>query len=366
MIDRVAIRNFKSLREVAFDLGRMTAIVGANAGGKTSILQALLFLDAMMRGPHPGEEAHVRGRPGAFFSGEQSLERYASRPEDGNVCLAAASGKDRFSFEATLTGPNAPIFRFEATLGGEDTALTIPDEHGMEARFFAQPGLCAFGPAALLRLDARVLASPSYATGLQPVLGPSGENLPVVLADLAALDPDHIAFLVSELRRVIPAVRRIRMPRAEVAHGVVEPVTVGGEVYTRTVERVEWGHRLEIEMGDLGFLPADLVGEGVLLTLGLLTVLHGPDAPRVVLFDDLERGLHPRALAEVVGCMRRALDARPDLQIVCTSHSPAALRLFSEDEVRVVRAGDDGYARVIALAEDPEWLRWLRRVGDDA
>ncbi len=366
MIDRVAIQNFKSLRDVTFGMGRMTAVVGANAGGKTSILQALRFLDAMMRGPHPGEEAHVRGRPGAFFSGRRALERFASRPDDGRICLAAASGKDRFSFEATLEGPNAPIFRFTATLGGEDSALTIPDEHGMEARFFGQPGLGAFGPAALLRLDARVLAEPAYATGLAPMLGPAGEHLPVVLADLAAVNPDHIGFLVSELRRVIPTVRRIRMPRAEVVHTIVEPVTIGGEVYSRTTERREWGHGLEVEMGDLGFLPADLVGEGVLLTLGLLTVLHGPGAPRVVLFDDLERGLHPRALAEVVGCMRRALDARSDLQIVCTSHSPAVLRLFSEDEVRVVRPGDDGYARVLPLASDPEWLRWRRLPSDEA
>jgi len=43
-IDKVAIKNFKSLRDIKLDLGNLTLITGINSVGKSSFIQALLLL----------------------------------------------------------------------------------------------------------------------------------------------------------------------------------------------------------------------------------------------------------------------------------------------------------------------------------
>jgi AAA15 family ATPase/GTPase len=51
MIDLVHFENFKSLQDVTLDLGRLTALVGANGCGKSSVLQAMHLLSQWARLP---------------------------------------------------------------------------------------------------------------------------------------------------------------------------------------------------------------------------------------------------------------------------------------------------------------------------
>jgi AAA15 family ATPase/GTPase len=44
MIDRVHFENFKSLQDVTLQLGRLTALVGPNGCGKSSVLQGMHLL----------------------------------------------------------------------------------------------------------------------------------------------------------------------------------------------------------------------------------------------------------------------------------------------------------------------------------
>lgn len=49
MIRTITVRNFKSLKDFRLDLNHNTALVGLNAAGKSTVLQALDFLSASMR-----------------------------------------------------------------------------------------------------------------------------------------------------------------------------------------------------------------------------------------------------------------------------------------------------------------------------
>src|SRR5438128_1235554 len=59
MINKVSIRNFKSLRDVQIGLERFTVFVGPNASGKSSILQALDLLCRAFRDQGRNEEAEI-------------------------------------------------------------------------------------------------------------------------------------------------------------------------------------------------------------------------------------------------------------------------------------------------------------------
>lgn len=75
MIDRAHFENFKSLQNVTIDLGRFTALVGANGCGKSSVLRTMYLLSQHALQVPPGMEEVVevpevaqrlmyRGRPG--------------------------------------------------------------------------------------------------------------------------------------------------------------------------------------------------------------------------------------------------------------------------------------------------------------
>ena len=46
MITRIAVRNFRSLRNVQLDLGSLTVLIGPNGSGKSNVLDALRLIDA--------------------------------------------------------------------------------------------------------------------------------------------------------------------------------------------------------------------------------------------------------------------------------------------------------------------------------
>ena len=92
------------------------------------------------------------------------------------------------------------------------------------------------------------------------------------------------------------------------------------------------------------------------LTLGLLTVLHQESQPTLILWDDMERGLHPEAM--LIEQVRRIQEHDPELQIVATTHSPYLLDCLDREEVLVTALRPDGSAVVKPLTEHPDIDQW--------
>jgi hypothetical protein len=85
--------------------------------------------------------------------------------------------------------------------------------------------------------------------------------------------------------------------------------------------------------GHRGYIPAPDLSDGTMLTLGLLSILHGPKAPDLLCLEEPETGLHPRRLRWLFDRMV-ALAYPPAgqrrTQILLTSHSPDLVDLFKE------------------------------------
>lgn len=120
----------------------------------------------------------------------------------------------------------------------------------------------------------------------------------------------------------------------------------------------EIGYELIFDMQAGEGIPAYAVSEGTLLTLALISVLVGPSPPTLVLIDNLERGLHPKALGDLVAQIRSLQKQNPDLQIVATSHSPYLLDYLEADEILLTSLNEDGYSSVKALSDHPDYDRW--------
>jgi AAA15 family ATPase/GTPase len=76
MFDAVSFQNYKCLADVTIELGRMTLLVGANASGKSSVLDGIHLLCQLAAplpsgGPvwQPSEIDELLERPGNVFRG---------------------------------------------------------------------------------------------------------------------------------------------------------------------------------------------------------------------------------------------------------------------------------------------------------
>jgi predicted ATPase len=84
----------------------------------------------------------------------------------------------------------------------------------------------------------------------------------------------------------------------------------------------------------------------------------GPSQPKLLLLDDIDRGLHPKAMGDLVKVIRKLMEQDPELQIIATSHSPYLLDHLEYKEVRLTSLDADGVAHVGMLSDYPEFEQW--------
>lgn len=175
---------------------------------------------------------------------------------------------------------------------------------------------------------------------------------------MALSSPEVFESLQNRLRQIVPHFRRLRFRRVKVSRDESEIIRIVDEAITRKVTREYPADMLIFDFEQRQDVPATNVSEGTILALGLLTVLHSSARPRIILLDDIEKGLHPNAQRELIGMLREILRDNPDLQIVATSHSPYFLDFLDPSEVRLMAIGPDGFSRCGLLTDHPDFPKW--------
>ncbi|MFT3764071.1 MAG: AAA family ATPase [Minicystis sp.] len=341
MIHAVRFRNFKALRHQELELDRLTVLVGPNAAGKTSVLEGLHHLTRL-----------ATTEPQKVFEGAANVGVIASRGAEGTLELAFSGtfrrkkGDLSVSFASIEDYPFTDTYKIESRWGDRRFSvrreLSPQDDAGASTAAEMPLGLVV-REAAYLRFDLARLVEPSYSDLPTPVIGPDGSGLAAVVADMAVSRPDDFGRLQEALRAVIPGLVRVRLVRAKV------PKHRGDDE-----ERV-WGHEIVFDMAGAADIPARAASEGMLLALGLFTVLMGPDRQELVLIDHLERGLNPRSYGELMAQIGGVLALDPRLQIVAVCDAPALLDHVSAESIRVHCLLEDGSVRVKPLTAHPDY-----------
>ncbi len=361
MITKIEYKNFKILKDVCCNLTRLTVIVGPNASGKTTMLQGMDYLCQLSKHHTPEDIL-------ALFSDSQSLELSHSGDENERMQLSCYGAADEFNFGACLDRDLLSAFvdrarlmdsgwlggvvwksqnEFESELAGGFTGGVKENEASRTIQSLA-----------LLRLELGLLAAPSYSESVTPQLESSGAGLASALATMALSNRELFDDLQAHLRRIVPQLRKIRFKRTRIKRDEIEVIRIRDEAITTKVPREYPADTLVFDFENRSDIPATNVSEGTMLALGLLTVLHSSARPRIILLDDIEKGLHPNAQRELIGMLREILRDNPDLQIVATSHSPYFLDFLDPSEVRLMAIGPDGFSRCGLLTDHPDFPKW--------
>ncbi|MGK3967653.1 AAA family ATPase [Sorangium sp. So ce118] len=331
-------KSFKCLADVTIELGRMTLLVGANASGKSSVLDGLHLL-CQLGAPRAYKPDAATHRAGVVFSRAFSPERLRTWGQEGSVRIEGSEAGVTALAVDVEPGFDGSFDRFmiEFLVGDRIERITLPDDFNNAGTFFRELDRRGFGHVVRLRLDASKVAGFAK-DAARPRVEHDGAGTAAVLAWLAEQRSPALDEIEADLRKVVPRARRFHPSRAEQGNDL--------------------GRLFALEMDSGARIAADLLSEGTLLTIGLLTVLHQPPVPRLVLLDDFDRALHPTAQKQLVLCVKSMLDLNPDLQFVCTTHSPYVLDLFEAEDVRVLRTDAKGLTHARRLTDHPEWADW--------
>lgn len=318
MITEIQLREFKSHRDTTVPLGRLTVLVGPNGSGKTSVLEALT-LQAQLT--HFRQEEVLFG----LWTMESITRRGANRP----VQVISKGLTEGVEWQAVLElGGVSPSVKLRWHEGGKS----------FDNGFQSESVVRGIGSAALYKLNAANIAAPAYSDQPGTDVDYLGSHTAVALASLKLGYDEVFARIEEELRQIIPNVKRVRLRQEKVKQGTQEVL----------------GNKIFFDFRGAPGVPAHAASEGTLIVLALLTILHGPNRPNVLLLDDVAQSLHPHAQMELVKLLRRLLEANPELQIVATTHSPYVLDQVEPKDVHAFALRENGTAAVKCLAEHPE------------
>jgi ABC-type branched-subunit amino acid transport system ATPase component len=329
--------------EVRLPLGGLTALVGANGVGKSTLLLSLHELMAACRFSNPlkvfGGAAAAAGP--RHRSAPPALLSALSVRSDTGQALGLTLREGEVTVELRAAAGDAPRSSTWAERAAGDWAVFSP-----AWRAFADGVL-------LLRLNPEALLEPAPVE--KTTVDDDGFGLASALAHLANTDPAVRDEVIAAVQQINPQVEAVRQIVHQVVHPVAHPVFAqGARIGAEGGAAPGVAYRLEVKLRGVGWLPARMLSEGTLLALGVHTALRG-NKPRLLLLDDIDRGLHPRAQRELAAQLRQWVDG--GAQVLTTTHSPIMLDALSPESVVVVRGGSAG-AQVARLTDHPEWSAW--------
>lgn len=353
-ITRLRVRNYRSIHEQTLDFDDLNFFIGANASGKSTILDALRFLhDGAKRGFEfavavRGGMVHLAWKGQPFQTIDLEIELTDGlRNYEWKVSLER-QGYDFLAEErsaATLTDGAPPNNVLESQAG---RGWWWSGDKGRKVEIAQSAMACALTAASadasfpgrkiadfvrrwgffdpspyLLRHD----SARSDSNGLDP----HGRNLAKTLYTLRQSAPDVF-------RRVVGAARSILgVPEK------IEPRENDGRFYF-----VQNEPGLQFPVHQMG------ASSGTLRLLALMVALHASSETRLIGMEEPENYVHPAALDALV---QQIVEARDRVQFVVTTHSPLVLDCLDRPgDVGVVHRDEVG-GTVVNRETDAEGVR---------
>ena len=389
MLTSFTVRGFKSYRESTLDLAPLTVLIGANASGKSNLLEGLRLMSWIARGNKLStirymvqeEDRTIRGtvndlgyRNGHTFT--LSCQTNHATWNQYSITLERQDDGELHILDERLTGSDerVPLFETKTLL---DAGMDIGVAYNNFARGGRKPQIyCTDQVAVLEQLHspARFEAGHKTARRMIPKVARQYQDW---LSNIVFLDPEPRSMRAysfktervlsgngSNLSGVLYNLCRKKKTRQEILEFIkalpeqdIEDIdfieTPRGEVMVELQET--FGKRTNS-------YDATLLSDGTLRVLAAAaSVLSAPEGSLVVV-EEIDNGVHP-SRADVIVNRISAVARQRQLRVLLSSHNPALLDALPDDAVPNVvfcyRDGSTGTSRLRRLqdiADYPELI----------
>ncbi|MBU9764347.1 AAA family ATPase [Mycobacterium sp. TNTM28] len=371
MLQTIAIRGYRSLREVILPLANLTVVTGANGTGKSSIYRALRLLADCGRGQVIGSLAREGGLQSVLWAGPEQPSEYAQgTTRNRPVSLELGFTADDFGYLVDLGLPQmagsggepsafaldpeikrevvfaGPVLRPASALvrrtreyaevashtgrGFEELTRSLPSYHSVLAEYahpHALPELSAVSQRLRnwrfydgFRVDAGAPARQPHVGTRTPVLSDDG-------SDLAAAIQTIVETTFDDLARAV----------AEAFEGATISVAVNDGLFDLQLR----------QQGMLRPLRAAELSDGTLRFLLWATALASPRPPSLMVLNEPETSLHPDLVRPLATLIRTAATKT---QVVVVTHSRALL-----DFLETTPVGDEERGAAIEVELYKQW-----------
>jgi predicted ATPase len=343
-LEKLTIKNFKSIREQTLALGRLNVFIGGNGAGKSNLIEVFRFLREIVN-------QNLAGYVGVKGGADTLL--YFGRKETPEMSF-------RLEF-----GPSDTVIAYQLILRGtEDDSLLIKSENVSDYRLgkndsvVPSPPISSFSKESNLKADVSEYSERAFkdlknyrvyhfhdtsenatVKGVVDLhdnrfLRPQAENLAAFLYWMQQKKPDHFGNVQDTVRQIAPFFDEFRLAPSKLNENKI---------------RLEWK-----EKGSDAYFNASSLSDGTLRFVCLTTLLLQPELPAMVLLDEPELGLHPAAITLLAEMLSSAATRT---QIIVATQSVTLVNQFEPESVWTVdREDNQSVFRHLSQQDMTTWL----------
>lgn len=371
-IKTLKITNFKSIDSLELNnLGHFSVFAGPNGSGKSNFFDALDFvglfirngIDAALRSHGRYENIHSEKKKAANarkfdFVIECVLPDNRKQHEDKEVVFKYSlsihqlDGRPQIEERLSVDGSDLmsrhkgepPVLKGEGD-EEDERVEKFPQDYSALLLFFGMPVAELLRNLRLYRIDPLGAKEPNLFDRDPAELERKGHNLASVLNRMEGNKQSRDAIL-EWMEMIVPGIESIH--------------TEEQKLESKTAVLFK-------EHGTSRRFPAHMVSDGTIYALCLLVaVLDSPSKYGITLIEEPERGLHPKAIRELVGLMRD--QAAPTNPIWLSTHSESVVRELRLKELvlvdkkngrtkmKVADSGNLTQENLVPLSLDEAWL----------
>ncbi|MFT6961057.1 MAG: putative ATPase [Flammeovirgaceae bacterium] len=376
MLETIRIQNFRSLKNVTLDLKKINLLIGANNSGKSNFLKALKFFGEFADGNKPSRDELIRStfnhseklsvkftllQQDEFYKCEFIYISDSNEPFFNEIIGAKVDSNEKQEFGSVLEIFNERYTksgRFVANIRSLNESLDTKQSNVVSSLIdrlkkisdnidFDSDGFLYDSVTHDLKninyslenyKDYSILYRKRNITSLEKKIDESLSNLKIynpdpnkihkeniLVDDILEIDENtsNIVSVLDNIKDEFPS----NIDIINIAINTCLPEFSGlrfKKIKNNGKTIKKWGlanHKNKI------FWAEDL-SEGVLYFVAILAIIHQPNPPKLLLLEELEKGIHPRRIGEVIDYLEQLAEDK-DIQIILTTHSPIVVDRFS-------------------------------------
>jgi predicted ATPase len=346
-LEKLTIKNFKSIREQTLALGRLNVFIGGNGAGKSNLIEVFRFLREIVNQNLAGYTGTKGGADSLLYFGRKRSSEMSFRLEFGEGDIG-----NGYRINLKATDDDSFIIADETAFYHERKSFPEPyikpiAFSSKESKLKTERHICAREAASDLEsyrvyhfhdTSDTALVKGTVDVDDNRVLRPQAENLAAFLYWMQQKEPNHFANIQDTLRQIAPFFEEFRLAPSKLNQSKI---------------KLEWK-----EKGSDAYFNASSLSDGTLRFLCLTTLLSQPQLPAIVLLDEPELGLHPAAVTLLADLLS---SASTRTQVIIATQSVTLVNQFDPDAVWAVDRQD--HQSVFRHLSEQDMTAWLDDYG---